>query len=58
MNITPELYSDMSKNASPKSNTKVNVPIAFAVGEAICVIGEILMKIFGHYGLEKTAAST
>lgn len=56
MNITPELYSEMSENASPKSNVKVNVPIAFCIGGAICVAGEILMKIFGKYGLDKTSA--
>lgn len=58
MNITPELYGEMSKNASPKSNTKVNVPVAFAVGGGICVIGEILLTIFEKMGLDKTAAGT
>lgn len=58
MNITPELYGEMSKNASPKSNTKVNVPVAFAVGGGICVIGEILLTIFENMGLDKTAAGT
>lgn len=58
MNITPELYGDMSKNASPKSNTKVNVPVAFAVGGGICVIGEILLTIFEKMGLDKTASGT
>lgn len=58
MNITPELYGEMSKNASPKSNTKVNVPVAFAVGGGICVIGEILLTIFEKMGLDKTASGT
>lgn len=58
MNITPELYSDMSKNASPKSNTKVNVPVAFLVGGLICVIGGILRMIFEHYGIDEEAAGT
>lgn len=58
MNITPELYGEMSKNTSPKSNTKVNVPVAFAVGGGICVIGEILLTIFEKMGLDKTAAGT
>lgn len=56
MNITPELYSEMSKNASPKSNSKVNVPVAFIVGGLICVLGEILMTIFEKRGLDQTAA--
>ncbi|CDF02027.1 stage V sporulation protein AC [Ruminococcus sp. CAG:624] len=58
MNITPELYSEMSKNASPKSNSKVNIPVAFLVGGLICSIGEILLHIFQSMGIEKTAAST
>ena len=58
MNITPELYSEMSKNASPKSNSKVNIPVAFLVGGLICSIGEILLHIFQPMGIEKTAAST
>ena len=32
MNITPELYSDMCKNASPKSNIKIDATLAFLVG--------------------------
>ena len=58
MNITPELYSEMSKNASPKSNSKINIPVAFLVGGLICSIGEILFHIFQSMGIEKTAAST
>lgn len=58
MNITPELYSEMSKNASPKSNSKFNIPVAFLVGGLICSIGEILLHIFQSMGIEKTAAST
>lgn len=57
MNITPQMYSEMSERASPKSNTKVNVSIAFAVGGGICVIGQILMTIFERYGLDRTSAS-
>ena len=56
MNITPELYSDMNKNASPKSNSKVNVPVAFCVGGAICVIGQLLLTLFKHYGFNETSA--
>jgi len=58
MNITPELYSDMSKNASPKSNTKVNVPVAFVIGGGICVIGELIRTVFEHYGFDETSAGT
>lgn len=57
MNITPEMYSQMTEKASPKSNAKVNVSVAFLVGGGICVIGQILLEIFGHYGLDRTTAS-
>lgn len=56
MNITPEMYSKMSENAQPKSNTKVNVPVAFCVGGAICVIGQIIMNIMEKFVSDKTAA--
>ena len=58
MNITPEQYSEMSEKASPGSNAKVNVPVAFLVGGLICVIGEALLIIFEKYGFDKTAAGT
>lgn len=57
MNITPEMYSEMTEKASPKSNSKVNVSVAFAVGGGICVIGQIFMTVFERYGLDKTSAS-
>ena len=57
MNITPQMYSEMTKQASPKSNSKVNVSIAVLVGGGICTIGQILLNIFESAGLEKTPAS-
>lgn len=56
-NITPEIYSEMSKKASPKSNTKVNVPVAFLTGGLICSIGAILLHIFKSGGMAETTAS-
>lgn len=57
MNITPELYSDMCKNASPKSNIKVDASVAFLVGGAICALGQIIMEIFMRFDFEKNIAS-
>lgn len=56
MNITPELYDEMSKKASPKSNSKINVPVAFIVGGLICVIGQILLTIFKNQGFDEIAS--
>ncbi|MDY4413332.1 MAG: stage V sporulation protein AC [Ruminococcus sp.] len=57
MNITPELYSDMCKNASPKSNIKIDATLAFLVGGAICALGQIIMEIFLYFDFEKNTAS-
>ena len=57
MNITPELYSDMCKNVSPKSNIKIDATMAFLIGGAICALGQIIMKIFMYFDFEKDTAS-
>lgn len=56
MNITPQMYSEMSEKASPKSKSVTNTIIAFCVGGAICVLGELLLTAFQNYGMDKTAA--
>ena len=56
MKITPELYSDMTRQVSPKSNYKVNITAAFLVGGAICVIGQILLSLLETYGFDKDEA--
>ena len=58
MKITPELYSDMTRQASPKSNYKVNITAAFLVGGAICALGQIILTVLEAYGLDKTEAGT
>lgn len=58
MKITPELYSDMTKQVSPKSNYKVNLSCAFLVGGAICAIGQVILTFLEAYGIERTEAST
>jgi len=56
-NITPEQYSQMSDDASPKSNVVVNTFKAFLIGGAICLLGQILLNTFQHFGLDKVASS-
>lgn len=46
MNITPQAYSEMSKNAEPKSNVMANTLTAFVVGGGICVIGQLIRNAF------------
>ena len=57
MNITPELYDQMSKKASPKTNSRVNVATAFCVGGLICVAGEIIRTVMESYVSDTAAAA-
>ena len=50
MNITPQVYSEMSKRAEPKSKAAVNISCAFAVGGGICVIGQLIRSVFEYAG--------
>ncbi len=57
MNITPELYSDMSRQASPRSNSRVNVPVAFITGGCICVAGQLILSAVESFGIGHRAAA-
>lgn len=54
--VTKKEYSEMSKKASPNSRSWVNVPMAFLIGGLICTLGEVILNILTHYGVEKEAA--
>ncbi len=54
MKITPEIYNEMSKKVSPKSKSRINIPMAFLIGGVICTIGQVLSNMFGSMGLDKT----
>ncbi len=58
MKITPELYNDMSKQASPKSKSWINIPVAFLTGGLICLIGQIIKEILMNNGLDNEVAGT
>ena len=57
MNLTAAQYAAMQKRTAPRSNSKVNVPVAFAAGGTICMIGQLLLEGFLRLGLERQAAS-
>ena len=57
MNVTPQQYAVMQKRNEPKSNSKVNIPMAFLTGGLICVIGQLLLEGFLRLGLDRQAAS-
>jgi stage V sporulation protein AC len=58
MNLTPEMYSRMSRKASPVSRSSVNVPVAFAVGGAVCVLGQIIAEFLKTAGLDQSDSGT
>ncbi len=58
MEITPELYKDMTDRVMPKSKSYMNIPKAFLIGGAICLLGECLLNLYGYMGLEKEAAGS
>lgn len=58
MEITPELYKDMTNRIMPKSKSYMNIPKAFLIGGAICLLGECLLNLYEYMGLEKDAAGS
>lgn len=46
-------YNEMTKKASPNSKSYINVPMAFLFGGAICVVGQLLIRMFGSFGFDK-----
>lgn len=57
MNVTPQQYAVMQKRVEPHSNSRVNVPVAFLIGGAICAVGELLLLGFERLGLERQEAA-
>lgn len=57
MNVTPQQYAMMQKRVEPRSNSRVNIPTAFLVGGAICVLGQLLLEGYMRLGIDRQAAS-
>ena len=51
MNVSKNEYAKMVKKASPPSNLLMDSLKAFLVGGIICVIGELLSKLYAGLGL-------
>ncbi|MEG0693406.1 MAG: stage V sporulation protein AC, partial [Oscillospiraceae bacterium] len=58
MKITPTQYSELAKQASPKTKSYKTIPSAFAIGGLICVIGQLLLYFYEKQGLTVEVAST
>ncbi len=53
MHITPQMYGEMSRQASPKSNSAVNTAFAFISGGAVCAVGQIIREFFMTAGFSE-----
>lgn len=55
LHISPNEYQELSKKASPNSKSWIDIPCAFAIGGAICLIGEFFLNTFQKYGFDEKA---
>ena len=58
MPMTPREYDKMQKESSPPTRSGRTLPMAFAVGGLICVLGQALTGGFLAMGLAEEEAST
>lgn len=55
--ITPQEYSRMTDEVSPKSATKANILRAYAAGGGICAAAQVILAVMEAFGADKEAAS-
>lgn len=58
MKYTPKEYNEKAKQASPKSKSYINIPVAFLLGGGICTIGQILVNLYKFLGMTQDIAGT
>ena len=58
MDMTPKEYQDYVKQKAPKSPVVKNTAMAFLVGGAICMVGQLISDGYAGLGLDKTDAGT
>ena len=58
MHMTDKQYGELVKEMSPKSPMWKDCIKAFAVGGAICTLGQVFMNLYGNLGAEKQDAGT
>lgn len=56
MNISNQEYGELVKRHSPPSAMYRTLPLAFAIGGGICVLGEALLNMFAYLGLDEETA--
>ena len=58
MNMTPQEYQQYVKQKAPKSPLLKDTVLAFVVGGAICVVGQLILNGWTAAGLEEMTAGT
>ena len=58
MNMTPQEYQQYVKQKAPKSPLLKDTVLAFVVGGAICVVGQLILNGWTSAGLEEKTAGT
>ena len=58
MEISPEQYQNYVKQKAKKSRIVKDVILAFVIGGAICVLGQLIQNAWAGLGLEKEDAGT
>lgn len=53
MNMTPQEYQQYVKQKAPKSPLLKDTVLAFVVGGAICVVGQLILNGWTAAGLEE-----
>lgn len=56
MNISNQEYGELAKRMSPPSAMYKTLPLSFAIGGGICVLGEALLNLYGMLGLSQDDA--
>ena len=56
MELTNEQYAQICARYAPKSRTGLDMVRAFVCGGAVCVVGQIIMYLWGLAGLGEDAA--
>lgn len=58
MNMTPQEYQQYVRQKAPKSPLLKDTVLAFVVGGAICVVGQLILNGWTAAGLEEKTAGT
>ena len=58
MNLSPQEYDKLVRQMAPRSPLGKNTALAFAVGGAICCLGQAIRDGWAAAGLADTAAAT